>query len=104
MLKCVQFFVILPIVARQAPLSMEFSRQENWNGLPFPPPDDPPDLGIKPISLASPAMAGGFFPTDATWELPIKYIQSLINFGHRFCKEEPRNFLNKFLIYYFIVK
>ena len=83
---------------------MEFSRQEYWNGLPFPPPDDLPDLGIKPISLASPALADGFFSTDATWEVPIKSIQSLINFGHRFHKEEPRNFLNKFLIYYFIVK
>ena len=39
------------IVARQAPLSMEFSRQEHWSGLPFPPPGNLPDPGIK---LASP--------------------------------------------------
>ena len=48
-------------VACQAPLSMEFSRQEYWNGLPCPPPGDLPDPGIKPVSLTSPALAGGFF-------------------------------------------
>ena len=46
-------------VALQAPLSMEFSRQEHWNGLPFPPPGDLPNPGIKPVFLASPALAGG---------------------------------------------
>jgi len=54
-------------VACQAPLSMAFSRQEYWSGLPFPPPEDLPDSGIKPMSLMSPALAGGFF-TSATWE------------------------------------
>ena len=39
-------------VARQAPLSMEFSRQEYWSGLPLPPPGDPPDPGIEPRSPA----------------------------------------------------
>jgi len=39
-------------VAHQAPLSMEFSRQEYWSGLPFPPPGDFPDPGIKPVSPA----------------------------------------------------
>ena len=47
-------------VARQAPLSMEFSRQEYWSGLPCPPPGDLPDPGI--VSLC-PALAGGFFTT-----------------------------------------
>ena len=47
-------------VASQAPLSMEFSRQEYWSGLPFPPPEDLPDPGIKPLSLISPALAGRF--------------------------------------------
>ena len=55
-------------VAHQAPLSMGFSRQEYWNRLPFPPPGDPPDAGIKPTSLVSPALAGGFFTTLTTWE------------------------------------
>jgi len=39
-------------VDRQVPLSMEFSRQEYWNGLPFPTPGDLPEQGIKPRSLA----------------------------------------------------
>ena len=55
-------------VARQAPLSIEFSRQEYWNGLQFPKPGDPPHPGIEPMSLASPALAGGFFTTSAIWE------------------------------------
>ena len=49
------------IVACQAPLSMEFSRQEYWSRLPFPTPGDLPDTGIKPTSPASPALPGGFF-------------------------------------------
>ena len=56
------------IAAHQAPPSMEFYRQEYWSGLPFPSPWDRPDPGIKPRSLASPALAGGFFTTSATWE------------------------------------
>ena len=59
----VQLFVNPCTIARQAPLSMEFSRQEYWNGLPFPTLGDLSDPGIKPTSLASPALAGGFFPT-----------------------------------------
>ena len=47
--------------ARQAPLSMEFSRQEYWSGLSFLIPGDLPDPGIEPTSLASPALAGRFF-------------------------------------------
>jgi len=50
-------------VAHQAPLSMGFSKQEHWSGLPFPPPGDLPNPGIEPASLASPALAGGFFTT-----------------------------------------
>ena len=57
-------------VACQAPLSMGFSRQEYWSGLPCPPPGHPPNPGIKPGSLMSPALAGGFFTTGATWEAP----------------------------------
>ena len=50
-------FVTPWTIARQAPLSMEFS----WSGLPFPPPGDLPDPGIEPTSLVSPALAGRFF-------------------------------------------
>ena len=60
---CVQLFVTLWTVACQAPLPMGFSRQEYWSGLPFPSPGDIPDTGIKPGSLASPALAVGFFTT-----------------------------------------
>ena len=52
--------------ACQAPLSLGFSRQEYWSGLPCPPPGDLPDPGIKPASLLSPALAGRFFTTRAT--------------------------------------
>ena len=53
-------------IAHQAPLCMGFSRQEYWSGLPCPPPGDLPYPGIKPVSLRSPALAGGFFTTSAT--------------------------------------
>ena len=56
---------LLRTVAHQAPLSMGFSRQEYWSGLPFPPPRDLSDPGIKPTSLAPPALAGGFFTTSS---------------------------------------
>ena len=46
------------IVACQAPLSIEFFRQEYWSGFPFPLPGDLPDPGIKPASLMSPAFSG----------------------------------------------
>ena len=46
----VQLSVILWMVTCQASLSMEFSRQEDWNGLPRPPPGDLPNTGIKPLS------------------------------------------------------
>ena len=48
-------------VARQAPLSMGFSRQESWGGLPFPSPGDLADPGTEPLS---PALAGGFFTAE----------------------------------------
>ena len=51
-------------VACQAPLSMGFSRQEYWNGLPCPPPGDLPNPGIKPVSPTSPALAGRFFTPE----------------------------------------
>ena len=47
-------------VAHQAPLSMEFPRQEYWSGLPFPIPGDFPEPGIEPASPVSPALAGGW--------------------------------------------
>ena len=66
----VRLFVIPWTVVCQAPLSMGFSKQENWNGLPFPSPGDLPHPGIEPVSLTSlsPALAEGFLTTSATWE------------------------------------
>ena len=61
LLSRVQLFVTPWTVARQAPLSMEFSRQEYWSWLPFPSPGDLPDREIEPASLMSPALAGEFF-------------------------------------------
>ena len=58
---CVQLFATPWTVTLQAPLSMGFSRQEYWSGLPFSSPGDLPDPGIK---LKSPALAGRFFTTE----------------------------------------
>ena len=63
----VGFLATLWTVACQAPLSMGFSRQEYWSGFPCPPPGDLPDPGIEPSSVMSPALAGWFFTTSATW-------------------------------------
>ena len=63
LLSCVQLFVTLWTLARQAPLSMDLSWQEYWSGLPFPPPGDLLDPGIKSESLAASAFAGRFFIT-----------------------------------------
>ena len=53
-----------PVDCSPAPLSMGFSKQEYWSGLPFPSPGDLPDPRIKPVSPAAPALAGGFFTTE----------------------------------------
>ena len=71
MLSCfsrVRLCATLCTVARQASLSMVFSRPEYWSELPFPTPRDLPDPGVEPASLVSPALGGGFFTTSATWE------------------------------------
>ena len=56
------------MIAHQAPLFMEFFKQEYWSGLLLPSPEDLPDPGFEPMSHASPALAGEFFTTGATWE------------------------------------
>ena len=60
MLSRVQLFATPLTIACQAPLSMEFSRQEYWSGLPFPSPGDLPDPGLE---STSPTLVGGFFTT-----------------------------------------
>ena len=72
----VWLFVTLWTVACQAPLSMGLSREEYWSGLPWPPPGDLPDPGITAASLLCPALAGRFFTTSATWEVPLHWYSS----------------------------
>ena len=60
----VRLFAIPWTVARRAPLSMGFPRQEYWSGLPFPSPGDLPDPGIEPASPVSPALGGRFFTSE----------------------------------------
>ena len=64
----VQLFVTLWTVAYQAPLSTGISRQEYWSGFPYPPLGDLSNSEIEPTSPLSPALAGRFFTTKATWE------------------------------------
>ena len=64
----VRLFVTPWTVAHQALLSMGFSRQEHWSGLPCPPPGDRPDPGIEPEFPKPPALAGRVFTISSTWE------------------------------------
>ena len=63
-LSLVQLFVTMWTIAHQAPLSLGFPWQEYWSGMPCPPPGDLPDPWIEPVSLTSPALAGGFLTTS----------------------------------------
>ena len=65
----VRLFFTPRTAAHQAPLSMGCSRQEYWSGLPCSPPGDLRSPGIKPICFMSPALAGGFFTSNATIHL-----------------------------------
>ena len=71
---CVRLFMTLWTVTHQAPLPMGFSRQGHWSGLSCSPPGNLPNSGIKLTSHLSPALAGRFFITSATWEAP-KYLK-----------------------------
>ena len=59
---------------------MEFSRQEYCSGLPCSPPGDLPAPGTEPMSLTSPALAGGFFSTSTNWEAPELVSDAAIQF------------------------
>ena len=67
-LSSVQLFATPWTVARQAPLSIKFSRQEYWSGLLCPPPGDL-HPGMEPAYPASPTLASGFFTASTTWGL-----------------------------------
>ena len=75
-------FVTQWTVASQASLSMEFSRQEYWSGLPFCTPGDLPDPVIEPVTLVSPALAGRLF-TIAPY---IRVHQSLETFSSQYVR------------------
>ena len=71
----VRLFVISWTAVCQAPLSMKFSRQEYWSGLPFPTAGDLRDPRIEFMSPVSPALTGGFFTTEP----PRKPYKSIFN-------------------------
>ena len=73
----VWLFAPLWTVVCQTPLSVGFSRQEYWSGLPCRLLGDLPNPGIKLTCLKSPALTGGFFTTSTTWEVPLKCILDL---------------------------
>ena len=85
----VRLFMTPCTIAHQVPLSMGFSRQEHWSGLPLPSPGNLPDPGIEPTSLMSPALSGEFFTTEPTekalafsscseWRLPSRKVHSFL--------------------------
>ena len=80
------------IIAHQVLLSVGFSGQEYWSGLPCLPPGDLPDPGMEPESLMSPALAGRFFTTSTFWEAQPNVMTVLIT---RFLK------LKSFIYYNF---
>ena len=83
MLSHVQLSVTPWTVTRQAPLSVGFSRQEYWSGLPLPPPGDLPDPGIELQSPVSLALAGRFFPIEPPEKPPcVKSIPVFLNCQH----------------------
>ena len=75
-------------------LNTGFSRQEHWSELPYLPPGDLPDPGIRPASLSSPVLAGRFFTTSATWEVPRpgmkpRPLAVKVESNHRMVREFP---------------
>ena len=100
-----RLFAALWTVARQAPLSMGFSRQEYWTGLSCPPPGDLPNQGIKPTSLMSLALADGFFTISPTWESPTQpyYLSICVSWRRReFIREfirDPASIFSSPLLY-----
>jgi len=84
----VWLFATLLTVAHQVPLSMGFSRQEYWSGLPCPPAGDLPDPGTELASLLSPALASRFFTSSATWEAHVYiYVCKNVSVSHSVVSE-----------------
>ena len=102
----VRLFATLWAVPHQAPLSMGFSNQENWSGLPSPPAGDLPDLRIKP---SSPALAGRFFTTEppgtphhilTPWQLHSAFCFCDVIILSTSCKWHHTVFLFLWLVYF----
>ena len=96
---CVWLFVTLWTLAHQAPLSMGFFRRDHWSRLPCPPPGEFPDSGIKLESEMSPALAGRFFTTNATWEAQVWlgtefYHQIIEDLENQGCNMRPYSILS----------
>ena len=89
---CVRLFTTLLTAACQALLSVGFSKQEYWSGLPCSPPGDLPNPGIEPESLAFPAFAGGFFTISTTREAQLcergGQTEFFVSFAQFFYKSE----------------
>jgi len=81
---CVWFFVTPWTIDLQGLLSMGFSRQEYWSGLPCPPIGDLHNPGIEPTSGTSPTLAGKFFIINATWETHLRPTVLFLFFSY-FC-------------------
>ena len=88
LLSPLRLFAIAWTVARQAPLSMGFSRQEYWSGLPFLSPRDLPDPGTEPMSPASQADSLPLEPLEKSYYLLVKHIQAVKFMLFVFTKEE----------------
>ena len=86
----VQLFVTPWTITHVTPLSMGFSRQEYWSGMPRPPPGDCPNPGMEPMSLMSPALAGRFFTASATWEAPSAVQCRQINKYYYRCQKKKK--------------
>ena len=91
-LSCVRLFEPYGLKACQVPLSMGFSRQEYWSGLPFPPPGDLPNAGIEP---ATPALQADAFTTEPLVE---------IIHHRRWAPNRPFNKWQLFLLNFFLDK
>ena len=94
MLSCSVVSIIPLTVAHQAPLSMEFPRQEYWSGLPFPSPEDLPNPGIEPMSPVSPALQVGSLPTEPSGTPTVN--RASANIYDQFCVNVLPSLLNVF--------
>ena len=99
----VQLFLPLWTVASQVPLSMGFSRQEYWSGLPCPPAGDLPNPGTEPANPASPALTGRFFITITTWETPQPSPSKQTKTSHEVRNVSFIEFCSDFEIYAFYI-